>query len=131
MPFLFCETHGRMHEAEHRSNQETLQQEGESVLIVSGKLISEPRCCDSCNVELMPGDTAYLLSALPGHVTEGLTDYDFGYERAYFAMGEQDIATVYGAPWPDDSISNRRRLRPLTRKTKKQPICALDLFRPK
>ncbi len=54
------------------------------------------------------GQTASLFSAFPVWVAEGLIDYDFGYEREYFAMGRADTAAVYGADWPDDSIRRRR-----------------------
>src|SRR5947209_6874632 len=111
MPYLYCEEHGPEREAGIVGRQEDYRQAGESVLVISGTLASGPWQCDSCNAQLGKGNTAYLVSVLPGWVAEGLTDYDFGYELAYFAMTVSDKATAYGAAWPDDSIGNRRRIR--------------------
>ena len=108
MPRLLCETHGREEESETVRDQDEYRNAGECVLVVSGTLISGPWNCDRCNAELAVGQTASLFSAFPVWVAEGLIDYDFGYEREYFAMGRADTAAVYGADWPDDSIRRRR-----------------------
>jgi hypothetical protein len=131
MPHLYCDTHGREREAEIIADQDGYRQAGESVLVVSGKLTHGPFLCDRCNGELAAGQTAWLTSAMPGWVAEGLTDYDFGYERAYFAMAKTDTATVYGADWPDDSIRRRRPLRRSGRPDKSPPLCALDFLKQK
>lgn len=127
MPRLLCETHGREEEADRRRDQARYREAGECVLVVSGRLISGPWLCDRCNQALTAGKAAYLISALPGWVADGLIDYDFGYERAYFAMGKAETATAYGADWPDDSIRHRRPLRPSGRPDRSPPLCALDL----
>jgi len=131
MPRLLCETHGREEEADTICDQDKYRDAGECVLVVSGTLISGPWLCDRCNAEMAVGKTAYLFSAFPVWVAEGLVDYDFGYECAYFAMGKTDTATVYGADWPDDSI-RRRRLGKRTAGTRQSPpLCALDFAKPK
>jgi hypothetical protein len=127
MPRLYCETHGREEEAETIAHQEVYRQAGETVLVVGGRLTRGPFLCDRCNQELAAGQPAWLISALPGWVAEGLTDYDFGYERAYCAMAKTDTATAYGADWPDDSIRNRRPFRRTAGPTKSPPLCALDI----
>ena len=131
MPRLYCETHGRDREAEIIANQETYRQEGESVLVVKGRLTCGPFLCDRCNKALAAGQPAYLISAMPGWVAEGLIDYDFGCEREYFAMAKTDTATVYGADWPDDSIRRRRPLSKPGRQAKSPPLCALDFLKQK
>ena len=131
MPRLYCDTHGREEEAEIIANQDEYRQAGESVLVVSGKLISGAFVCDRCNRELAAGQPAWLISAMPGWVAEGLTDYDFGHERVYFAMAKTDTATAYGIDWPDDSIRRRRPFRRYGRRDKSPPLCALDIGKPK
>lgn len=131
MPRLYCEKHGRQCEADIIANRDTYRQEGESVLVVKGRLKCGPFLCDRCNKELAAGQAAWLISALPGWVADGLIDYDFGYEREYFAMAKTDTATVYGADWPDDSIRHRRPVRRSGRQTKSPPLCAMDLFKTK
>ena len=131
MPYLYCETHGREREAGIIERQEAYRQEGESLLVTSGTLVSGPWQCDRCNATLRKGDAATLVSVLPAWVAVGLTDYDFGYERGYFAMGKADIATAYGADWPDNSIRHRRRNYPSNRPVKSPPLCALDFAKPK
>lgn len=42
MPYLYCEEHGREHEARVIGNQATFRQAGEGVLIVHGRLTSGP-----------------------------------------------------------------------------------------
>ena len=127
MPRLYCDTHGREREAEILANQDTYRQEGESVLVVKGRLIRGPFLCDRCNKKLAAGKPAWLISALPGWVADGLIDYDFGYEREYFAMAKTDTATVYGTDWPDDSIRHRRPLRRSGGQTQSPPLCALEI----
>ena len=127
MPRLYCAKHGKENKADTARDQEEYRQGGETVLVVSGRLISGPWHCDRCNATLKKGDTAYLSSAFPQWITEGLTDYDFAYERDYFAMAETDAATVYGAEWPDDSIRNRRPVRRTGKQAKSPPLCALDI----
>jgi hypothetical protein len=100
MPRLYCEEHGREQEADTSRNQELYRQEGESVLIVKGRLISGPWRCDRCNATLTKGTLACLLTAFPGWMTESMYDYDFAYERKYFGK-THDGAAVYGAAWPD------------------------------
>lgn len=130
MPWLYCEPHGKEQEAASRSHAEEYREEGESVLVVKGRLNSGPWRCDRCNAELAPGTPAWLFSALPGRIVEELTDYDFGYEREYFAMTKADTAMVIGADWPDDSIRHRRPHRRSNRQPTSRPLCALDLFKP-
>lgn len=108
MPYLYCETHGREREAGIIERQEAYRQADENVLVVSGKLTTGPWQCDSCNGQLRKGSTAMLVSAFPSHFRDDLYNYDFGYERQYFAMNGSDTATAYGAEWPDDSITQRR-----------------------
>jgi hypothetical protein len=99
MPHLLCDKHGREQEAATRKHEELYQQEGETVLIVKGTLISGPWHCDRCNAVLKKGQPAILLMAYPRWMTEGMTDYDFLYESRYFATGKAEVA-VYGADWP-------------------------------
>jgi hypothetical protein len=130
MPYLYCEKHGHEREAGIIERQEVYREADETVLVVSGTLISGPWLCDRCNAQLRKADTAYLVSAFPSHCRDDLHDYDFGYERQYFAMTADDRATAYGADWPDDSIRNRRKVnRPAPQP--KKPLCALDFPRPK
>jgi hypothetical protein len=130
MSYLLCEKHGREREAEIIAQQEMYRQEGESLLAATGRLVSGPWQCDRCGAQLRKGGQAMLFSAFPGHFHDQLCDYDFGYERQYFAMIGNDTATAYGAEWPDDSIRNRRKLsRPASQP--KKPVCALDLPTPK
>lgn len=96
MPYLFCKRHGRQHEASSRGSQEEYQQIGETVVIVSGTLISGPWQCDRCNAALNKGDAAYLVAAYPSHYADELAAYDYGYERRYFQV-EKATVKVYGA----------------------------------
>ena len=127
MARLLCETHGREEEAETIRDQDKHRAENECILVVRGKLISGPWVCDRCNRALNAGATAYLRTGLPKWVADGLVDYDFGYEREYFAMGREEKAAVYGADWPDDSIRRRRKLDRAARPPKSPPLCALDI----
>jgi hypothetical protein len=128
MPYLYCEQHGQQHLERTDGHQDELRQEGESVLAVTGTLISGIWLCDRCNAELDKGQRATLVSAFPSHCRRDLYDYDFGYELEYFAMTKSDTATVYGADWPDDSVSNRPTPRRRQARQPKEPLCALDLF---
>lgn len=131
MPYLYCEKHGCEREARIIEQQHMYRQADETVLVAIGTLVSGPWHCDSCNARLRPGNTAMLVSAFPSHCRDDLYDYDFGYERQYFAMTESGKATAYGAPWPDGSIRNRRTASPGKATQRKEPICALDIPRPK
>jgi hypothetical protein len=99
MPRLYCHQHGQEHEAATKARQEFYRQEGETVVIIKGRLIDGPFLCDRCNAELKEGDPACLASAFPRWITESTHDYKFTYEFRYFAL-EDDAITVYGAPWP-------------------------------
>jgi hypothetical protein len=99
MAYLFCEEHGREHEAETRSSQEHYRREGETVLAVKGRLISGPWRCDRCNAVLKRGRPAWLFAAFPRWVAESIGEYEFKYERRYFAV-EHSAVAVYGAEWP-------------------------------
>ena len=96
MPYLSCETHGKEHEALTRKRQGEYRQEGESVLVVNGTLISGPWRCDRCNARLGRGNRAWLVTAFPRNFAEDLGGYDYGDERRYFAMGQAEV-TLYGA----------------------------------
>jgi hypothetical protein len=110
MARLYCAEHGSEDETRIAGNQAMYRQEGETVLVVKGTLISGPFVCDRCDARLNPGDAAYLFSAFPSHFHDSLYEYDFGYERGYFAMGKGDTADAYGADWPDGSIRHRRSI---------------------
>jgi hypothetical protein len=127
MPYLYCEKRGREREAGIIERQADYRQADEIVLVVSGTLVSGPWLCDSCNVQLREGHRAWLVSAFPSHCRDELYEYDFGYERQYFAMKPTEAATAYGVPWPDDSIRSRRNARRPARAPTK-PILALDLL---
>ena len=100
MPNLYCETHGREHEALHREEEHRYRDAGETVLIVSGRLTSGPYHCDRCNALLNRGDAATLLTAFPRWIAESMHDYDFGYERRYFVMRGEERVAAYGAASP-------------------------------
>jgi hypothetical protein len=130
MPYLYCQKHGREREAGIIERQDDYREADETVLVASGTLVSGPWLCDRCNAQLRPGHTAVLVSAFPSLWRSDLYDYDFGYERQYFAMNESDTATAYGVEWPDDSIRKRRKVnRPAP--PPRNPLCALDIPRPK
>lgn len=100
MPRLYCEPHGREHEARVIGNQAIYRQEGESVLIASGTLKLGPWHCDQCNALLRRGDIGYLLSAYPRWIAETMHDYDFAQEREYFTRKGRLSIGLYGAGWP-------------------------------
>jgi hypothetical protein len=131
MPYLYCEKHGRAHEAHIIEQQDKYRQADETVLVTAGTLVSGPWQCDKCNASLRPANTAVLVSAFPSHCREDLCGYDFGYERQYFAMTKGDTATVYGAEWPDDSIRTRRNIKRTKARQPQKPLCALDFQRPR
>ena len=98
MPRLYCADHGKEHEARTAGNEALYRQEGETVLIVQGRLNSGPWRCDHCNTPLGKGDTACLIAAFPRWLTASTPAYDFAYERQYFAVRKAEI-TAYGAAW--------------------------------
>lgn len=112
MPWLLCAEHGRECESGVQSRQDKIRREGESVLIVKGRLISGPWRCDDCNAELKKGATAWLYVPYPRGITERMDDYDFGMERDYFALTGKDRVALYGAPWPGGTVGQmlHRRL---------------------
>ena len=131
MPRLYCEEHGREQEARTIAAPGRIPAGDESVLVASGTLISGPWLCDRCNANARVW--RYRLSgfAFPSHCRDDLYDYDFGYERQYFAMTGSDKATAYGADWPrsvnqQTADTGRSEARP-----RKEPLCALDLRPPK
>ena len=105
MTWLYCAAHGRECERAVKRRQADIRREGESVLIVRGKLISGPWRCDHCNAELKDGATAYLHAAYPRHLTEAMDEYGFEMEREYFALAGEDRMALYGAPWPGGPIA--------------------------
>lgn len=118
MPTLYCETHGGKHQARVGGQSTLYRDEGESVLIVTGRLASGPWRCDDggCRARLRTGDAATLLTSFPRWITESMYDYDFEHERRYFAMRGAETMTVYGAAWPGGDVTallgrQRDRLR--------------------
>lgn len=105
MPWLYCETDGRRHEAYAVADSDALRRDGESELIVSGTLASGPWRCDSCNTPLNQGDRAVFHAIFPGHITKSMVEYDFSYEREYFALEGDLTVTNYGASWPCGSAA--------------------------
>lgn len=99
MPYLFCETHGQEQEAESIAQQDEYRELGETVLIVSGRLISGPWQCDRCQAPLGKGRTAHLHVSFSRSFAGMLGDYDYRYEAGYFDMGTARVA-VYGARPP-------------------------------
>lgn len=99
MARLFCEHDGLEYEERVIRQASIYRQEGESILIVKGKLISGGWLCDRCNAPLGKGKPAYLATAFPRWITQQMADYDFIQERQYFAVGKAEVA-VYGAEWP-------------------------------
>jgi hypothetical protein len=126
MPYLYCERHGQEHEADIVGRQDELRQEGEIVLVVSGRLNRGTWECDRCSAPLRPGDRSTLITAFSSHCLGELYDYNFAYEREYFAMSQSDRAAVYGADWPDDSIKTRRDVSRREAGPRRRPPCALD-----
>jgi hypothetical protein len=100
MPYLYCAVDGASHENRAIGQHDLYREEGESVLIVKGKLNCGPWRCDKCNAQLRKGDSACLLSAFPRHDTQYMHEYDFALERRYFAMKGAETLALVGAPWP-------------------------------
>jgi hypothetical protein len=103
MSSLYCKIHGREKEREAVSDNDSMCEEGESVLIVHGHLISGPWRCDRCNAELTEGTEAYFEAIYPCHMSERFWEYDFSYECEYFALSNGCRLAVYGSPWPGGS----------------------------
>src|SRR5262249_37651622 len=97
---------GRGHEACVIGLEEQYRQEGESVLILRGKLISGQWRCGACNARLCTGATACLIAAFPRWIAESLGDYEFeaAYASRYFNVVEVATA-VYGAAEPGGTLS--------------------------
>jgi hypothetical protein len=102
MPYLFCHKHGQEHEASCRDSEEEYRMLGETVVVVSGRLINGPWQCDrsSCGTRLDKGDKASRVTAFPSHFADELATYDYAAERQYFQM-ETATVTLYGAIPPD------------------------------
>ena len=96
MPHLFCQEHGRDHEARCIEEQENYRRFGEAVLIVTGPVRSPSQRCRSCNMRLRRGQRAYLVTAFPRLTPEDLAGYDYAREDEYLIL-EQAEATLYGA----------------------------------
>jgi hypothetical protein len=109
MPILYCDRHGKEHEARVIERWKFYRDEGESVLIVTGRLTTGPWLCDRCNATLRRGRRAYLISAFTRYWTEGMDEYDFTYERGYFAMKGEERVAVYGAAWPCGDVATLLR----------------------
>ena len=99
MPYLFCEEHGRQHEALCDAEQESYRLLGEAVLIVTGPIKGASFHCDRCNVRLRNGQPAWLMTPFPRHVAESLAAYDYRYERNYFPL-DRVTFSWYGAEPP-------------------------------
>lgn len=63
MPHLFCQEHGREHEARSLEEQVNYGRFGEAVLIVTGPLKSPSHRCRGCHVRLRRGQRGYLVTA--------------------------------------------------------------------
>jgi hypothetical protein len=131
MPRLYCEKHGQEYELGVVDKEQEYRDEGETVLIVRGKLRSGPWLCDRCNATLAKGTLACLASGLPAWITGQTETYDFAYEREYFVMHEATVV-VHGAPWeavaPQSAGGGRFRKAPRRNRRPREPLCALDLF---
>jgi hypothetical protein len=99
MPRLYCEEHGREHESRCQEEQDNYRLLGETVLMVSGTLISGPWNCDRCNVRMKKGSRAWLMTAFLRCFAENLDGYDYACERQYLSMMNAE-ARVYGAEPP-------------------------------
>jgi hypothetical protein len=112
MPYLFCHTHGKQHEVSCRKSDEEYRMLGETVVMVSGRLISGPWQCDRCNARLATGNRASLMTAFPSHMAEELANYDYANERQYFRV-ESAAVKVYGAIPPggiaDAAVAQEQR----------------------
>lgn len=99
MPYLYCAKHGKEYESRTAGREEFYRREGETILIMRGKLISGPWRCDQCYVVLPKRRIACLVRAFSSWFRGGMEIYDFSYERGFFDT-EQVEAKVYGAEWP-------------------------------
>lgn len=99
MPYLFCQEHGRAHEARCMEDEENHRRFGEVMLIVTGPLKSPSHRCLACKLRLRRGQRAYLLTAFPRPTPEDLGRYDFAAEGEYVVL-EHAEARLYGADWP-------------------------------
>jgi hypothetical protein len=133
MARLYCAADGRERESAVKRRQADIRREGESVLIVKGKLISGPWRCDDCNAELNKGRTAYLHAAWPRHITEAMDEYDFAMERDFFALTGEDKMALYGAPWPGGTLAQMLGRSRVTAglPPKRRVLSATELFMPK
>jgi hypothetical protein len=102
MPHLFCDEHGREHEARCIEEQENYRRFGEAVLIVVGPLKSPSHRCQACHARLRRGQRGYLVTAFPRPSPEDLARYDYAAEREYLVL-EHAEARLYGAPPPSSS----------------------------
>lgn len=126
MARLYCEEHGRQDEAQTIERQEHYRQEGETVLIIAGRLKSGPWLCDRCNDTLDRGSVAYLVTGLPRWITESEPRYDFAHERRYFRIDQAEVS-VYGAAWPAITAASRRTTGRPANGRGQRPLCALDM----
>ncbi len=110
MPYLYCEKHGEEYEAAARAKQDTYRQLGDIVLVVKGRLLSGPcYLCAHCYTELGKGQRACLIREFSHMVNrEALEQYDFTYERYYFAAPHAEAAS-YGARWPGGDVAGQIR----------------------
>lgn len=133
MARLYCERHGREHEAKTITQKQSYRQESESVLMTSGVLNSGPWLCDRCSATLDRGDTAYLFHPFTAYECEHMERYDFGYERRYFAAKSME-ATVHGRRWPGTDTTGwmpmPARSSGEAKSARREPLCALDLLTP-
>jgi hypothetical protein len=127
MPYLFCAEHGEEYQARVGGQEELYRREGETIIVLSGRLRSGPWLCDKCNALLGRGSRATLAIAYPRHMTETIHEYDFAYERRYFAVEKAEVS-VYGAEWPVVLLPDSGR--PAHRPRRQRPLCALDLKKP-
>jgi hypothetical protein len=66
--------HGQEHEAHAIEQGSSYRDEGESLLIVRGKLSTGPWLCDRCNATLTRGMIAYLFLPFTRHMTESMVN---------------------------------------------------------
>jgi hypothetical protein len=133
LTWLYCAAHGREREGAVKRRQADIRRDGESVLIVKGKLISGPWRCDSCNAELNEGATAYLHAAYPRPITEAMDEYGFEMERDYFALAGEDKMALYGSPWPGGPLAQMLGRSRVTAglPPRRRPLSATELLTPK
>jgi hypothetical protein len=96
MPYLFCEQHGREHEARCEEEQGSYRWLGETVLIISGPLKSPSWRCDECHVRMRRGSQAWLVAAFAGPNPQQFDEYAHAAAREYFLIEHAD-ARAYGA----------------------------------